>query len=777
MSFVLYAATAALILWLVHRFVRALSLAAAVVIAVIPLGITGYALVTGSAYGPIDFAYQSEPLSALKAQHGIGVAHNITATDISAQFLPWRRAVQLSLQRGEWPLWNPYNHCGHLMAASLQSAPYSPFTLLAILLPAAVSFSFTAAISLFIAALGAFLFARELDCDEGPALIAAAGWGLASITVLYSLTPMGFATSFAPLLLLGSRRVIANPGVSSAALLTTVLTLSLLIGHPESLFLNVLVAVAFAIFELIRRRDASWRAIATAFAAGALALLICAIQLLPFFEAMPQSAEYEFKQQIWAASERALPAHRAFASLLTDLFPHLQARRWIEPPIDVSGVETAAAGSLVLAFAIYAVWRRRTPETWFFAIVALICIAAGNRWSLVVGALQSIPVIDIVHHERLNFQGAVALTILAALGVDHMLRRRDHRAAAATLGMVLLFLSIGTVIITSTVVLRDDPADWGRYKIFAELFFLAAAVVLLLWNRPVVPLLLALVLAQRILSEEGTFKTYPAKAAYPEVALLEPLKQIREPFRVVGAAFAMLPAANIYYGLEDPRGFEALTLGGLVHTWKLWCRHQPIWFNRVDDLTRPFLSFMNVRFAIQGAMAPIPDGWRQVGAQANAVLLENQRVIERIFIPRRVRIADESPAQTAERMISATDFRELAWITDRGVTAHERENGPGTISLRERRMGGEYGFDATMQRDGWVVISDGAWQGWRAYVDGRRVRMQRANAAFLAVYVPAGQHAVRVVYWPDSFVRGRLITFGTLLAIALFALFRPLRLR
>ncbi len=777
MAFVLYAATAASILWLVHRFVRPISLASMIVIAVLPLGITGYALITDSVYGPIDFAYQSEPLSALKAQYGIGYAHNVTATDISAQFLPWRRAVQLSLQRGEWPLWNPYNHCGHLMAASLQSAPFSPFTLLALLLPAAVSFSYTAAISLFIATLGAFLFARELDCGEGASLVAAAGWGLAAITVLYSLTPMGFATSFAPLILLATRRVVWVPGVASAALLTIVLALSLFIGHPESLFLNVVVAIAYAVFELIRRRVAPWRSIATAFAAGAVALLICAIQLLPFFEAMPQSGEYEFKEQIWAASERALPADRAAASLATDLFPHLHVRRWVKPAFGLTGAETAAAGSIILALAIYAVWRRRTAETWFFAIVALCCIAAGNRWSFVVDVLQSIPIFDIVHHERLNFHGALSLVVLAALGVDHMIRRDDFRAAAATLIGVFAFLAIGTFAVTRTVVLANDPADWGRYKIVAELGGLALASVVLIAKRRVLPVLLALLVTQRIASEAGTFKTYPAKAAYPKIALLEPLQTIKEPFRVVGASFALLPAANIYYGLEDPRGFEALTLGGLVHTWKLWCQHQPIWFNRVDDLSRPFLSVMNVRFAIQAQGAPIAEGWRPIGAQGNAVLLENERVIERIFIPRRVRVADETPAQVADRMVAATDFREMAWITDRGVNTHERDNGPGSLTLRERRMGGEYRFDADMQRDGWVVISDGAWDGWRAYVDGRRVRMQRANAAFLAVYVPAGRHDVRVVYWPESFVRGRAITFITLIAIGLFALIRRVRLR
>src|SRR5215213_1747280 len=43
-AFVLYAATAILILWLIHRFVRRLSLAAALVVFAIPLTITGYAL-------------------------------------------------------------------------------------------------------------------------------------------------------------------------------------------------------------------------------------------------------------------------------------------------------------------------------------------------------------------------------------------------------------------------------------------------------------------------------------------------------------------------------------------------------------------------------------------------------------------------------------------------------------------------------------------------------------------------------------------------------------
>ena len=80
-----------------------------------------------------------------------------------------------------------------------------------------------------------------------------------------------------------------------------------------------------------------------------------------------------------------------------------------------------------------------------------------------------------------------------------------------------------------------------------------------------------------------------------------------------------------------------------------------------------------------------------------------------------------------------------------------------------------------MQRDGFIVISDAALPGWRAYLDGRRVKLLTANHAFLAVYVPAGEHRLRLQYLPQSFVVGRTISFATLALIALFIIIRRRR--
>jgi hypothetical protein len=283
-------------------------------------------------------------------------------------------------------------------------------------------------------------------------------------------------------------------------------------------------------------------------------------------------------------------------------------------------------------------------------------------------------------------------------------------------------------------------------------------------------LLLAAILAQRAVSLDGLQKTFEQRQAYPPIPMLAAIEKTERPFRITGHGKALLIAAATMYELEDARGFSAMTLLRLRETFDLWSIEQPVWFNRVDDLTRPFLSFLNVRYAITWDRDPPPDGWREVSRQRGSMLLENTRVLDRAFVPRSVRIGGDALAEMAR----ATDFGERAWIESASEN-YERENGPGTLTIRNARLG--YAIDADMQRDGWIVTSIAAWPGWRAYVDGKRLKTQIANHAFLAVHVPQGRQHVVLKYWPRSFVIGRAITAATLLAVIALALlnrFQPL---
>jgi uncharacterized membrane protein YfhO len=99
------------------------------------------------------------------------------------------------------------------------------------------------------------------------------------------------------------------------------------------------------------------------------------------------------------------------------------------------------------------------------------------------------------------------------------------------------------------------------------------------------------------------------------------------------------------------------------------------------------------------------------------------------------------------------------------MTPHEVPNGPGVLTLHKDGFG--LSIDADMEADGWVVASQSAWKGWRAYIDGRRVEVRFANHAFLGVFVPKGRHQVKLQYLPESFTRGRAISFVTLGVLAI----------
>jgi hypothetical protein len=61
-----------------------------------------------------------------------------------------------------------------------------------------------------------------------------------------------------------------------------------------------------------------------------------------------------------------------------------------------------------------------------------------------------------------------------------------------------------------------------------------------------------------------------------------------------------------------------------------------------------------------------------------------------------------------------------------------------------------------------VVISQSFYHLWRAFVDGSPARLLRANLAFQAVEVPAGNHHVKVVYDDPNFRIGVVVSLASL---------------
>src|SRR6185369_14438736 len=142
----------------------------------------------------------------------------------------------------------------------------------------------------------------------------------------------------------------------------------------------------------------------------------------------------------------------------------------------------------------------------------------------------------------------------------------------------------------------------------------------------------------------GVYPTLPASTLAPPLPALASVPLSSEPCRVVAAGEPLRPNGAALYRLEDVRGYESLVLDRFTDTYPLWSQAQPASFNRVADLSRPFLSFLNACWAIAGPDEPAPAGWREQARGSEMAIFENPRALPRAFVPRRLRRAAD-PAQ------------------------------------------------------------------------------------------------------------------------------------
>jgi len=761
LALLLYTAVTIALIAVWRRFIHPVSNAAAIALILLPLCFTGRALLTGRVYAPIDLPFEAEPLRDYKADYGIETPHHPGLSDLYMQMMPWQSAVRQSVAKGEWPVWNPYLLCGSILAANMQAAPYDAVNLLGLLLPHAQALTFAASMTFFLGALFTFAFVRALGCSEPASLVAAAGYTFCAILAFFVGWPLGRVWTFLPLVFLGVRLVVRETNLRAAIVLTASLVLTIFAGHPESILHIPFCGAIYGLYEVISTKR--WRSIGLAALCGALAFLLTAVALFPFFSVAPHTVEYRVRREKFAPAKFDIPREWITRRAASSLVPFAGGRPETGQKTTKWEPTTLRVGSVILALALLAmVFTRR----WFFVVFFAAMLSAGLNAFPIGHLLHAMPLFDIALNERLAFAAVFSLCVLAAFALDAWPSERKRAFLSAA-----IVLALGVSLAIGATLFRDeaDP-DVIATLTLAELLPLAIlAVLLALRGQPryALPIILALVLVQRTVEDGGLYPTLPEKAFYPEVPILRHLQNdTTTPFRVAGLYYSLIPDTAALYGLEDPRGYEAMTFERLHDTYPLWSEPQPVSFNIIKEKERTFLSFLNVKYVIGARDTTQPDAnWKIALDDRQTRLLENTQVLPRVFIPRRIRY-ERTDAAVLRGMKATPDFAQTAWITVSHYPPHEIYNGPGTLVTR--REGLAYEIDADLELDSWIVISDSKWPGWRAYIDGRRVETHYANHAFIGLFVPKGKHKLRVVFHPEAFTRGRNVTLATIAALVVF---------
>jgi len=370
-----------------------------------------------------------------------------------------------------------------------------------------------------------------------------------------------------------------------------------------------------------------------------------------------------------------------------------------------------------------------------------------------------------------------ALAFLAALGLDAILRPLGHGKHALFKGVLRLsfpaFLAIAlvTVPLAYAVLIFSQDKDPVILQRIANatrgqvlfLLFLGGSLFLLYirgrrWARPQMVGFLAIGLI---------FVDLAATGAYVDIGTTDPTKGFQR-----WAAIEFLKGDEGFYRIEVPQEIwgvwqpDLALIHRLFDIGGIYTPLELVEFERyrqaIGSRSSPLYSFLNVKYLITQKGASPGEGYLLAFDGDSRVDIHRTTPFPRAFIVYGSQVvADHESAWAA---IQAPGFDPADTVVVEEGKALEGGASGGEAVVTSYSLN-EIGLEAEAASEGYVILSEVYYPGWRAYVDGTEVSLLRANYAFRAVYLEPGPHEVRLVFAPTSWRVGLIVGVGTWLAL------------
>jgi len=732
--------------------------------------------------------------------------------DIATFFLPHHLWFRNTLLSGTLPLWNPYLGCGYATAEDPALQTFFVPTLLLRFLPAVIGFNLIVALPIALAAAGMHRFLKRFVSPEGAclgALVFAASGPMLSTA---NMPNLAWSCALIPWVFAAVDRLAEGWTRSRAALAAVAFGLMLLAGEPVTFAAAVLAALAYAGF---RGR------VGAVFASGAAAgfgVLLGAVQIVPTALITPGSIRSAGAlREMWS-----LHPVRLVETVAPWLFgkytglPH-EITQWLfvlndarEPLLfsiylGVPAVLLAVVGTTLV---------RRSQAAMFWTVAGVVALVAafGTHTPIYRAALKLVPGLSMFRYpSKYLILTAMAVAVLAALGWDALVsegpRRRKLVAPVsaagvlAALGLVAVLLvfvlpDVGTSIATKCATALGVPqVESGARSLVAlvgrgGLRLLAVSIVgtlaiSLVTIRPATRFaLLVLVAGDLIFTNASINPTIEAgqlapfdwvalTRAHPDDRLFVARDYTKDRAGApdVAAAPEFRPDFPVveYQAVYEAALGSDLSASGVRQTISrevtgLRPREYLSLMRRLGaserEMRERFLSWAGTRYFVSRS-APTLQAVRLRDVPFGSVALyESEPSGSRAFVVSSAVAEPDAEAQIAKLFDPSFD---PFWtvVLDR---LHEAQpsGARGTATIRED-SGRSVVVDAEApEGGGYLVLLDSFDGGWKAYVDGARAEVVRADGVFRAVRLPAGRHEVRFGFVPRGLFVGGAISLATL---------------
>ncbi len=715
---------------------------------------------------PFPSKYQVTFFPPWSAQYGMPVKNN-AMPDIITQIYPWKRLTIETWKMGQVPLWNPYSFSGTPHLANYQSAVLSPVNLLFFILPEVHAWSVMILLQPLLAGLFMYLLLRTLGRSKPAGLIGSVAFMFCGfMTVWMAYGTLGWAALWMPLLFASVLRHFQKRSRKNLFMLSIGLAWSFFSGHFQ-MSMYVLIAVcAFAGFVTWRYKD--FKRGVELFLGILIGLLLSMPQLLPSVEAYQNSVRSGLFTQ-----GGGIAWHYLITLFAPDFFGNPVTRN------DWFGYYAEWAsyiGVIPLLLALLAMLRKKTSIQWFFLILGGISllIATPSLVNTLVVNLR-LPAISTSYSARIIVLVSFSLSVLAAFGLDGLVEDWKNRRLASLRRLCLVSVVLLALVWAVIFIFQPFPVDKlliAKRNLYlptamtlAALGLFSAGFVRRLRLYKFIPLLLIGLVAFDMLRYSVKWMPFdPEEFVFPSMGMLEYMPKVAGTDRIFGNFGGEMAAP---YHLLSIEGYDAVyqrRYGEFIVSTATGNITPPersvVQFPKFGSYAEQTLELLGVKYYIH-KKSDARYGWAYpfwqfpqyipVYSDEYFEVYRNEKALPRVFLVSSYKIAAQDQKIIKTLYDPTFDARNFIVLEEKPTT--EPMGGEGRADI-VRYTPNEIIVKTNSAVPKLLFLSDVYDKGWKATIDGSLSKIYRADYDFRSIVVPAGDHVVRMYYWPDSFVRG-----------------------
>ena len=718
------------------------------------------------------------PWAAEKAAHRPA---NTLVVDPAQQFLPWQQLTADAFRHGRLPLWDPYALSGKPLLANDQSAPFSPFTWLALFFKPATGLSLAMIAKLLVAGFGMAFYLRALGARGIGPVAGGVAYAGSSFMTVWLASPQAAVAALLPWIFAAVELYLKTGRRRALASLALAVGLQFLAGHAET---SLHVGLGLAVYGLIRLALAPRLVfrMGALIAAGVVGVMLGGAQLLPFLNELGQSSLVRDR-----AAGAVGSGHLNLSAVTSWFVPNAVGNPGIDGlygryPNYNEATGFAGVTMLVLApIGLAAEWlRERGPA---LALAGVGLVSAGIVYGPLSPLAGRLPGLAEANNIRLLVLTCFAVAALGGLGLASLeeasLRGRQRRLVGVALSMLGMTAAVGVglggLVLTQVgagvgALLPTFPSYYiGFWTLLAALALLGALALAAAAHfaagrvaAPALGLLVSLEAALFVIPYQPLVR--PDEVP-PASTVATWLQDHSGDGSIASTGKTLIPETATYYGVRDVRGYDVLVP---PRARLYWSAADPGYHDRglvtflerpdIDWLKRAGVAYIVTAGAVVPGSAPVESAEgvvvSAVAGRPYAYATGTWSAVADAAAARRQLLAQPAGPPVIEG-VQAGSSQALALVSV------QRES-PEQITVQVRT-----------DRPVVVVIHESWSPDWRASLDGRTVADHPADLIFQGVLVPLGAHTLELRYEPAGVTRGLALSgagVAGLLALAIVPL-------